>query len=201
LALQTTLATIPAQTPYLTADPAAVARWRSILGAHHRFRVGLVWSGGFRPNQPDVWSVNKRRNIPLTKLAPLNHPDIEFYSLQKGEPAESELKNLSPTDWQGRHLIDYTHLIDDFSETAALLANMDLVISVDTAVAHLAGALGVAPVWILNRLDTCWRWLLHRADSPWYPNATLYRQRQAGDWDGPIGELRRDLWTLAGVEP
>ena len=199
-ALKTSLATIPSRTPYLKVDPAAVARWREILGAHDRFRVGLVWSGGYRPNQPEVWSVNKRRNIPLVKFAPLHHPDIEFYSLQKGEPAESELANLPAANWNGPRLIDFTHRIGEFSETAALMANLDLVIAVDTATAHVAGALN-QPVWILNRFDACWRWMLDRADSPWYPSARLYRQRRAGDWDDVILQVKRDLWNLAGVKP
>ena len=137
--------------------------------------MGLVWSGGFRPSQPELWSVNNRRNIPLAKLAGLKNPDIEFYSLQKGQPAESELAELMVHGWDGPQIVDFTSLLNDFSDTAGLVENLDLVIAVDTSTAHLAGALG-KPVWILNRFDTGWRWLLDREDSPWYPTARLFRQ-------------------------
>src|SRR4029077_6673857 len=118
--------------------------------------------------------------------------DIEFYSLQKGEPAESELAELVRHNWEGPHIIDLTRELKDFSDTAALVDNLDLVISVDTSTAHLAGALG-KPVWILNRFDTCWRWLLDRTDSPWYPTARLYRQQKAGHWDDVVQQIKRDL--------
>jgi ADP-heptose:LPS heptosyltransferase len=128
----------------------------------------------------------------LAKLAPLNHPDIEFYSLQKGQPAESEVAGLIAGHWDGPSLIDFTDQLRDFSDTAALMEQLDLVISVDTSTAHLAGALG-KPVWILNRFDTCWRWLLDRTDSPWYPTVSLYRQQTAGDWEGVVERVREDL--------
>jgi tetratricopeptide (TPR) repeat protein len=153
---------------------------------------------GFRPDQPELTSVNGRRNIPLAKLAPLNHPDIEFFSLQKGQPAESELAGLIAGNWDGPPLVDFTGHLHDFSDTAALMEHLDLVISVDTSTAHLAGALG-KPVWILNRFDTCWRWLLDRTDSPWYPTVSLYRQQTAGDWDGVVERVRRDLIQLLGA--
>ena len=154
-----------------------------------------MWSGGFRPDQPEVWSVNRRRNIPLAKLAALKNPDIEFYSLQKGQPAELELAELVRGNWDGPRLIDFTSLLNDFSDTAALIENLDLVISVDTSTAHLAGALG-KPVWILNRFDTDWRWLLERTDSPWYPTAKLYRQEKAGDWDAVVRRVKTDLMSF-----
>jgi hypothetical protein len=156
-----------------------------------------VWSGGFRPDQPEVWSVNERRNIGLGKLASLAHPRIEFHSLQKGQAAESELARLIADHWNGPRLTDFTAELHDFTDTAALMANLDLIISVDTSTAHLAGALA-KPVWILNRFDTCWRWLLNRSDSPWYPTATLYRQDKPGDWDGVVRRVRTDLMGLIG---
>jgi hypothetical protein len=154
--------------------------------------VGLVWSGGFRPKQTEAWNFNSRRDIPLAKLAVLKDPNIAFYSLQKGEPAESELAALMRDRWDGPDIIDFTSRLHDFSDTAALMANLDLIISVDTSTAHLAGALG-KPVWILNRFDTCWRWLLQRADSPWYPTAKLYRQEKAGCWDDVVERIKMDL--------
>jgi tetratricopeptide (TPR) repeat protein len=194
LALKTTLSTIPAQVPYLRSDPQKRREWRERLGETRQRRVGLVWSGGFRANQPELWSLHHRRNIPLAKLAALKQPDVEFYSLQKGQPAESELSGLIAQPWDGPLLVDPTPLLHDFSDTAALIEQLDLIISVDTSTAHLAAALG-KPVWLLNRYDSCWRWLLDRADSPWYPTLRLYRQERPGDWDGVIDRVRRDLGT------
>ena len=153
-------------------------------------RVGLVWSGGIRPDQPV--SVNQRRNIPLTKFAALKNPNVAFYSLQKGQSGEAELADLTHNRWSGPDIVDLTAAIGDFSDTAAFMDNLDLVITVDTAAAHLAGALG-KPVWILNRFDTDWRWLLERTDSPWYPTAKLYRQDTAGDWDSVLQRVKTDL--------
>jgi tetratricopeptide (TPR) repeat protein len=192
LAFNTSLSSIPASIPYLKSNVEQSLFWKGKLGEKNKLRVGLAWSGGFRPNQPKLWSVNKRRNIPLAKLAVLKHQDIEFYSLQKGQPAESELSELILQNWDGPHIVDFTDHLNDFSNTAALIDNLDLVISVDTSTAHLAGALG-KPVWILNRFDTCWRWLLDRNDSPWYPTAKLYRQEKAGDWDDVVQRVRTDL--------
>jgi len=173
LAFKTELSNIPAKIPYLKADLEKSRSWRERLGEKNKARVGLVWSGGIRPNQPV--SVNRRRNIPLSKLARLRLPDIDFYSLQKGQPGESELAELKRNNWNGPEIIDFASHLHDFSDTAALMENLDLLITVDTSTAHLAGALG-KPVWIFNRFDNCWRWLLERTDSPWYPTAKLYRQ-------------------------
>jgi hypothetical protein len=197
LAFQTTLSSIPADIPYLRSCEEKSLYWREKLGnGQQRLRVGLVWSGGFRHDQPELWAVNKRRNIPLVKLAALKHPDVEFYSLQKGQPAESELSDAISGGWNGPPIADHTSLLHDFSDTAALIENLDLVISVDTSTAHLAAAMG-KPVWILNRFDTCWRWLLDRTDSPWYPTVRLYRQERREDWDAVVGNIRRDLALLA----
>lgn len=195
LAFRTSLSTIPGRTPYLFSDSVKARFWQERLGPRTKPRVGLVWSGGFRPDQPELWAVNARRNVPLAKLALLRNPEIAFYSLQKGQPAESELAELKVARWLGPDLIDFTQSLHDFSDTAALIENLDLVISVDTSTAHLAGALA-KPVWLMNRFDTCWRWLLDRTDSPWYPTARLYRQRRAGDWDEVIERIRIDLFTF-----
>jgi len=192
LALRTTLATVPARIPYLHSDPQKKRFWDDLLGTKIKPRVGLVWSGGFRPNQPERWAVNNRRNIPLPQLASLKHPGIEFYSLQKGEPAESELAAALVGNWDGPPLRDFTAYLDDFADSAALIEHLDLVISVDTSIAHLAGALG-KPVWLLNRFDTCWRWLLERTDSPWYPTMRIFRQERAGDWAPVIERVREAL--------
>jgi hypothetical protein len=188
----TTLATVPARVPYVKGAFDKVSRWRELLGDSGKLRVGLVWSGGFRPGQREVWAVNHRRNIPLMQLARLDHPDIEFVSLQKGQPAESELADLNTKNRRGPRIADYANRLHDFSDTAALIENLDLVISVDTSTAHLAGALA-KPVWMLNRFDTCWRWLLDRQDSPWYPTMRIYRQPRPGDWESVIERILTDL--------
>jgi tetratricopeptide (TPR) repeat protein len=197
--LRTTLETIPGRVPYLTAEGGKVRNWSVKLQSTQTLRVGLVWSGGFRPGQPDLWPVNARRNIPVTQLAALKHPGVEFYSLQKGEPAESELIALKARGCDELQLMDLGRTLNDFSDTAAVIENMDLIITVDTSVAHLAGALA-KPVWIFNRHDTCWRWLLNRRDSPWYPTAKLYRQEHPGNWNDVVLRASADLHRLASAQ-
>ncbi len=195
LAFKTTVANVPSQVPYLRSGEERVHRWRSKLGEPDKLRVGLVWSGGFRASQVELWPVNSRRNLPLAQFADLRHPDIAFYSLQKGQPAESELSELVARGWDGPHLIDFTGELNDFADTAALIEHLDLVISVDTSTAHVAGALG-KPVWILNRFDSCWRWLTNRDDSPWYPTSRIYSQARPGDWSSVVGRVRADLGEI-----
>lgn len=178
-ACATTLATIPADIPYLHADPAQAARWRAALPG---FSVGLVWAGGHRPDDPAAHDMDQRRSLPLAALAPLAAiPGLRFVSLQKGPPAAQCAKPPFP-------IADPTALLADFADTAALVSALDMVISVDTSTAHLAGALG-RPVWLLNRFDTCWRWLTDRSDTPWYPTMRLFRQPQPGFWAGVVDEL------------
>jgi tetratricopeptide (TPR) repeat protein len=196
LAFNSTLNTLPAQIPYLRGNAEKTLRWGGKLGQRRKLRIGLVWSGGSRPNQPHLWHINRRRNIPLTTLAVLLRPDMEFYSLQKGELAEAELREYELKNPGGPELIDLTDELRDFSDTAALVANLDLVVTVDTAMAHLAAALG-KPVWILNRFDACWRWLVDRSDSPWYPTAKLYRQQRPGDWESVLRLVAADLSQVA----
>jgi tetratricopeptide (TPR) repeat protein len=178
--------------PYLHADPGRQAVWAARVAPLPGLRVGLVWAGGHRPNQPSLAPVNRRRSTQLQVLAPLlATPGVSFVSLQKGAPAE-ELAGLA----EGVVVHDFTTELDDFADTAALTATLDLVISVDTAVAHLAGALG-KPVWLLNRYDSCWRWLAGRDDSPWYPTLTQYRQTTPGDWSAPVEAMAADLLRRA----
>lgn len=191
-AFGTTLATVPAQVPYLRVDKDRVGAWARRLGPPARPRVGLVWSGGV---PPDRWDL-ARRNIPLRMLAPLAQADVDFISLQKGELAERELADALAAGWDGPALFDPAAELRDFSDTAALVENLDLVVTVDTAVAHLAGALG-KPVWILNRFDNCWRWMQQRTDSPWYPTARLFRQQTFGDWSPVLAEVAQALRTFA----
>ncbi len=192
LALKTQVATIPAEIPYLHVDPDKVQAWAKTLGPHTKLRVGLVWSGGHRLDQPELWALGERRNIPLARLAVLNTPDVEFHSLQKGQPAESELPILEEAGWDGPSIAGHAAELNDFTDTAALIMNLDLVIAVDTSTAHLAGALG-KPVWLLNRFDTCWRWLTEREDSPWYPSLRLFRQATLRDWDPVLERMKAAL--------
>src|SRR5262249_34097712 len=183
------LDTIPGSTPYLAADPALAADWRRRLGGLAGLRVGLVWAGG-RRQDPNLLTVDRRRSIALDRLAPLGAvPGVSFVSLQKGLPWTA---NPPP----GLALLDFSADLQDFAATAALVDGLDLVISVDTAVVHLAGALG-KPVWLMNRFDTCWRWLLGRDDSPWYPQLRQFRQPAPGDWDSVIGAVADSLRRLA----
>ncbi|WP_454871488.1 tetratricopeptide repeat protein [Paraburkholderia xenovorans] len=194
LAFKTDLDSIPSATPYLYAHAEAARQWRDRIHAHAdtRLKVGLVWAGGNRPHVAELRKNDARRSIAFERLAPiLDVPNVQFFSLQKG-PAAQQLKG---GEWGGR-IVDYTEELDDFADTAALVANLDLVISVDTSTAHLAGALD-RPVWILNRFDTCWRWMLERTDTPWYPGARLFRQPALGDWDSVMQAARDALAALS----
>jgi lipoprotein NlpI len=190
LALGTTLGTIPGIAGYLRADAAQAAAWGARLaGEEGGPRVGVVWSGQPSHRMPLGATLDDRRSIEPGRLARLfSVPGVRFFSLQKDGPA-------APAEFP---LTDAMAEMHDFADTAALVANLDLVVAVDTAVAHLAGALG-KPVWLLDRFDPCWRWLAGRDDSPWYP-ATLrfYRQRRPGDWDQVVADVARDLRGLAG---
>jgi tetratricopeptide (TPR) repeat protein len=192
---QTTLDNMPNKVPYLFAEPDKVLAWATKLGPKSKLRIGLVWSGGFLPNQPEMWSTKERRNIPLARFAPFKNLDATFYCLQKGEQAGSEIKELLSGGWNGPAIIDWTDEIHDFSDTAALIQNLDLVITVDTSTVHLAGAMA-KPVWLLNRFDIEWRWL---PNSPWYPTAQLFRQQAPGDWVGVINRLIPELEKLVQV--
>ena len=189
-----TLETIPAEVPYLSADPARVARWNARLGPRTRPRVGLVWSSGVRPDQPELAAANGRRNLPFDKLRAFKGLPVDFVSLQKGEPAESEFAGFDQAAWDGPPIANVAADLRDWADTAALIATLDLLVTVDTAMPHLAGAMG-RPVWLMNRYDPCWRWLETRADSPWYPTLRLFRQPAMGDWDSVIAEVRAALET------
>jgi tetratricopeptide (TPR) repeat protein len=197
LAFRTTLESIPATVPYLRADEARIRHWGQRLGPRARFRVGVVWAGrALSADATENASFNARRDVPVAALAPLGHSGAQFYSLQTGPDAPAQLAQLG-AQWGEVPIIDVGSELHDFADTAALIDQLDLVITVDTSTAHVAGALG-KPVWILNRLDTCWRWLLDRNDSPWYPTVTLYRQTRLGVWDDVILNVRADLAARIG---
>ena len=187
LLCQTTLQTVPAAIPYLTPDPQRCLEWRDRLGLEgSRLKVGIAWSGN-----PKYFR-DRLRSIALSELLPLLSVEgVDFISLQKD--GGSEQIRQAPA---ASGIIDHTALLRDFSETAALLAQLDLVISVDTAVAHLAGALG-RPVWTLLPYAPDWRWMLERSDSPWYPTMRLFRQERIQEWAPVIGEVRAQLQSLA----
>jgi hypothetical protein len=187
-AFGTTLDTIPAATPYLSADPALAANWHERLVGLDGLRIGLVWAGG------QWFAADRRRSIALKALAPLGEVSgVSFVSLQKDGPAAQA---ADPP--HGLVLHDFTADLHDFEDTAALIVNLDLVISVDTSVAHLAGALG-KPVWLLNRFDTDWRWLLNRDDSPWYPTLRQFRQPRPGDWNSAVCAARDALQRIMAM--
>ena len=187
----TTIESIPAATPYLTADPADIESWRKRLAGVSGLRVGLCWAGERRPT-PRQLAWNRLRSVSLEMLARLGEiPGVQFISLQKGRAA-IEAASLP----SGMALHDFTADLHDFSDTAALIENLDLVISVDTAIAHLAGALG-KPIWLLNPSWACWRWLLDRDDSPWYPSLRQFRQQTPGDWRSVISRVEDALQRLA----
>jgi Glycosyltransferase family 9 (heptosyltransferase) len=186
-AFGTTLETIPSR-QYLHGDPTA---WRPFLNSLPGLRVGICWAGEYRPGQPFDGDADKRRSMRLADMAPLlSVPGCSFVSLQMGPPAR-QLAGIPPG-----HVHDVSPRLTDWQDTADLVSGLDLVISVDTAVCHLAGAVG-APTWLLNRHDTCWRWLLDRTDSPWYPSMRIFRQNQSRDWAHVIRAVVRDLGTRA----
>ena len=178
----TTMETIPAAVPYLAADPARVAVWRDRLAGLPRPRIGLVWAGGAWRGDATLAAMDRSRSIPLAELAPLAGPC--FVSLQVGRGADPPPPGMVVHDWTGS--------IGDFADTAALIENLDLTIGVDTAVVHLAGAMG-KPVWLLNRFDTDWRWFLDRDDSPWYPSLRQFRQTVPGEWGPAIARVAEAL--------
>jgi hypothetical protein len=163
-AFGTALGTIPAAEGYLTPDPALTAWWRDRLPPGPK--VGLVWAGN------SLHANDRRRSMPPSVLAPLlSQPETVLINLQTGPGA----------DRLGLPVLSLT----DFADTASVIANLDLVVTVDTAVAHLAGATG-KPAWVMLPHAPDWRWLLHRADSPWYATLRLFRQAAPGDWPGVI---------------
>ena len=182
-----TLETLPWRGPYVRPSAERRALWAARV-APARLKVGLVWAGN-----PGHWD-DRRRSVSLAQLAPLARvPGAAFYSLQKGGPAAQA---ASPPG--GMRLVDLTAEIRDFADTAALIAHLDLVVTVDTAVAHLAGALG-ARTWVMLTALAEWRWLIDREDSPWYPTMRLFRQERDGDWPGVVERMARALESYTPV--
>jgi tetratricopeptide (TPR) repeat protein len=185
-ALQTELATVPAHIPYLAADEARVTKWTERLGRLTQPRVALAWSGN--PNHDN----DRNRSIPIAKLAPLFTSPVSFISIQR----DVRTDDAAPLAAASR-VTPIGDALTDFSDTAAVLAQCDLVIAVDTAVAHLAGAMG-RPVWVLVPFAPDWRWTLNGDATPWYPTARLFRQSEVGDWGGVIARLGAALNHFIG---
>ena len=187
LAFRTGLHDVPARVPYVHSDPARVAAWQSVLGETRKPRVGVVWSGS-------IGLKNDRRSMTLSQMLPLLRDWAEWVSLQKelGD-ADRALLAMRP---------DVRHFgaeLRDFSDTAALVELMDIVVTIDTSVANLAGAMG-KPVWILLPYDPHdWRWMLEREDSIWYPTARLFRQPAAGDWASVVSRVDGELSRRYGI--
>jgi len=186
----TALDTIPSDVPYLAADPALATQWRDELARFDGFKIGIAWQGN-----PDH-KKDRHRSFRLARFELLaGVPGIKLFSLQKGLGTEQleELSGRFPvTDLGGR--------LDDFMDTAALVQNLDLVITPDTSLAHLAGALGV-PVWVPIPFAPDWRWLLDREDTPWYPSMRLFRQRRWGDWDDVFSRMAQELSEVVIDKP
>jgi len=187
LAFETRLDTIPANVPYLSVPEQAAEDWRDLLGEKRALRVGLAWAGNAKHVR------DQERSMQLCDLLPLFGIGAAFVRLQKDiRAADAEmLENCG--------MLRFGDEPTDFSDTAALISQLDLVISVDTSVAHLAGALG-KPVWILLTHAPDWRWLLDRHDSPWYPTARLFRQQETREWRSVATQVRQALLELTGNE-
>jgi hypothetical protein len=188
------LAKIPVDIPYVTADAQDVELFQQAISSkalRGLLRVGLVWAGGLRPNQPELQSIDAARSLHLEQFLPLLNlaktNAVQFFSLQLGEPALQLRGDLD--------IVDLTANLKDWADTAALVSHLDLVIACDTATAHLAAAMG-KPTWILSRFNGCWRWLMERDDSPWYPSVRLFRQTTRGDWESVVDEVSAALQSL-----
>jgi hypothetical protein len=192
LAFGTRLETIPSKTPYLSVSQEDARNWNLRLGSKHRPRIGLAWSG--RPTR----SNDRNRSTSFECLLRLLEIDATFVSLQKDVRPDD-----APAMSERSDLLQFADELLTFADTAALISNLDLVISVDTSVAHLAGALA-KPVWVLLPFFPEWRWLLDRDDSLWYPTARLFRQNAAGDWWEVMAGLSlrwKSCWQLMSAHP
>jgi hypothetical protein len=185
LAFKTEPATVPADIPYLSADDEHLAKWSARIGALERPRIALAWAGN--PSHLN----DRNRSIAFAKLAPLFGIPARFISIQRDVRGD-EVAALAAE----KRLIHLGAELENFADTAAVIALCDLVISVDTAVAHLAGAMG-RPLWMLLPFAPDWRWTLAGEASPWYPTARLFRQTVLGDWDAVIAKVNAELEGFA----
>jgi tetratricopeptide (TPR) repeat protein len=177
---------------YLKPRNISVDKWKVKTSNFSKPRIGLVWSSGYRKDQEDTWDANKRRNLQLLSFHFLKDFDVTYFTLQKGFIPQSELTALKNEKWGGPHLIDFTDELTDFEETAALISQLDLIITVDTSVAHLAGGMGKQTLLLL-KFNADWRWHHLSNQSKWYPNTRIFRQSKPNDWNLPLEELRKYL--------
>ena len=190
---KTTRETVPAEIPYLEADPNLVSHWHNTLNNDHNFKVGIVWEGS--PYYESFKTSLSKKSIPLELFAPLAAlPGVSLYSLQQMNGTD-QLKNLPSGMLIHTFGDDFDSTNGRFMDTAAVIKNMDLILCVDTSVAHLAGALG-APVWMLVPLVADWRWMEQQSDSPWYPTMRIFRQTACGDWTTVMDTVINELSTL-----
>jgi Tetratricopeptide repeat/Glycosyltransferase family 9 (heptosyltransferase) len=184
--------TIPRTVPYLRADAERLQRWRPRIHSLPGFKVGLCWQGS------PTFRGDSYRSLPLAHFAPVAEvPGVTLVTLQKGAGEEQIEPNLQLVPM---HTFPDLDRDAAFMDTAAILFHLDLVITSDTAIAHLAGALG-RPVWLLLSVSSDWRWLVERSDSPWYPTMRLFRQQNFGDWDGVLHEVAGALRTAVVARP
>lgn len=178
--------------PYLFTDEYRVNIWREKLKAlPPGFMIGICWAGMNREKNPGASSIDSRRSMALKQFEPLTVlQGVSWVSLQLGPPAQQIYEPI-----KGLKIGDWTSELYDFYDTATLIDTLDLIITVDTSVAHVAGALG-KPVWMLSRYDGCWRWLMHREDTPWYPTMRIYNQEKPYDWGSPLAKMERDLKAI-----
>jgi hypothetical protein len=181
------LGNIPKYQSYIAPNTDKVEYWKSKLGPKNKFRVGLSWSS--TSNFKD----DHKRSLSFAQFAnlfPNNTKDFEFICLQK------EIKTSDKVAFSNANMIQfYGNELEDFSDTAALMSQVDLVISTCTSIPHLSCAMGI-PTWILLSYVPDWRWLMKQTDSPWYPSATLYRQNQLGEWSSVLEQIRSDLSNI-----
>jgi ADP-heptose:LPS heptosyltransferase len=187
---KTSLESVPAEVPYLNADPRLVDTWRQRLAGHGGFKIGINWQGNA------AYSFDHLRSIPLIEFAPLADVEgVTLCSLQKGDGLEQLAAAADRFT-----AVELGSTLDNeagaFMDTAAVMRNLDLVITSDTATAHLAGGLGV-PVWLALSAAPEWRWMKDRPTSPWYPTMRLFRQRILGDWASAFVEMKAELTKLA----
>jgi hypothetical protein len=185
LALGTRPNTIPNQVPYLTLPPGQLRRWQERLGPKKGPRIGIAWAGNA------AHKLDRDRSLPLETVEPIACLGLPLYCLQREmRPGDLPAFAMFP------NITYFGQELRDFTDTAALIAQMDLVVAVDTAVAHLAGALG-KPVWVMIASAPDWRWMLGRDDSPWYPTMRLFRQPRPGDWAPAIRRVAAELAAIS----
>lgn len=180
---------MPVSAPYLFAKPDLIARWREEFSYINAFKIGINWQGNPR------YRGDRHRSIPLKQFAPLARiPGVRLINLQKGHGSEQvaqQSANFSVTEL-GAHRDEHAGA---FMDTAAILMNLDLVVSSDTSLVHLAGGMGV-PIWIALPCAADWRWLLKRHDCPWYPTMRLFRQSEPSNWEEVFGRIAQDVRQL-----